>query len=422
MIAYRTSRRWFLRTGVALASACVARRIDAADARDAIYPERLSEIETSLRTAVEAGDVPGIVALVATDRDMVYEGVFGARDHANGPGMTRDTVFQVASMVKVVTSVAAMQLVEQGKLRLNDPVPNIDPALGSPQVLVGFNTTGAPQLRPARGPITLRHLLTHTAGFSYRLWDADTARYLKVTNNRPAPPRTPLMFDPGERWEYGVNLDWVGRIVETVSGKRLDRYFRDHILGPLSLADTVFIQSPQQLARQASLHVRAPNGSLVAQPPEPKPAPKIYSGGGDIYSTAPDYLTLLQMLLQGGAHKGVRILKPETVALMGQNHIGDIEVGVLRTTMPKLSNDVDLFPGVSLRWGLGHMINMQPGPDGRSAGSLTWAGLYNTYYWIDPARRIAAVFMTQVLPFADQRTLRVYRQFERGIYNSLRPV
>src|SRR6476659_2067545 len=321
MIAYRTRRRWFLRAGVALASACAARRIDVADARDALYPERWSQIDTSLRTAVETGDVPGIVALVATDREIVYEGLFGARDLANGPGMTGDTVFQVGSMIKVVTSVAAMQLVEQGKLRLNDPVPNIDPALGSPQVLVGFDTTGAPQLRPARGPITLRHLLTHTAGFSYRLWDADTARYLKVTNNRPHPTNTPLMVDPGERWGYGVTRDCVGRIVETASGARLDRYFRSHILGPLSLADTVFTPSPHQLARQASLHVRAPNGSWVAQPPERKPVPKIYSGGSDIYSTAPEYLTLLQMLLQGGAHKGVRVLKPETVALMGQNHI-----------------------------------------------------------------------------------------------------
>ena len=420
MIAYRTTRRTFLRAGIALASATGARRIDAADARDPSYAERLSEVDTLLQNAVTSGDVPGIVAMVATDRGILYEGVFGTRDIGKGPNMTRDTVFDVASMVKVVTSVAAMQLVEAGKLRLNDPVPNIDPALGAPQVLTGYNAAGAPQLRPAKGPITLRHLLTHTAGFSYRLWDADTARYLDLTNNHPGPPRTPLMFDPGERWEYGVSLDWVGRIVETVSGKRLDRYFREYILGPLGLADTVFTTTSQQFARQASLHERAADGSLVGRLPERKTAPKLYSGGGRIYSTAPDYLTFLLMLLKGGTHEGVRILTPATVALMGQNQIGDIEVGVLRTTTPRFSNDVDLFPRISLRWGFGHMINLQPGPDGRSAGSLTWAGLYNTYYWIDPTKKLAAVFMTQVRPFADARVLRLYRQFERGIYNSLK--
>jgi methyl acetate hydrolase len=168
------------------------------------------------------------------------------------------------------------------------------------------------------------------------------------------------------------------------------------------------------------VHRRKPDGSLAPQPAERQTAPQTFSGGGGIYSTAPDYLTFIRMLMHGGSLDGVRILRPETVALMGQNQIGEIAAGVLKTTTPALSNDVDFFPGISLKWGFGHMINMQPVPDGRSAGSLTWAGLFNTYYWIDPKKRIAAVFMTQLLPFADERALRVYRTFERGIYAAVR--
>jgi CubicO group peptidase (beta-lactamase class C family) len=227
------------------------------------------------------------------------------------------------------------------------------------------------------------------------------------------------MFDPGERWQYGPSIDWVGRIVESISGEPLDAYFRKHILDPLGMNDTAVVISPQQRLREASVHRRGPNGSLAPQPLERQSERQSFSGGGGIYSSGPDYLTLIRMLLQGGALDGVRILRPDTVALMGQNQIGKIEAGVLKTTTPALSNDVDFFPGISLKWGLGHMINMQPIPDGRSAGSMTWGGLLNTYYWIDPGRRIAAVFMTQVLPFADKRALRIYREFERGVYASL---
>jgi methyl acetate hydrolase len=166
-------------------------------------------------------------------------------------------------------------------------------------------------------------------------------------------------------------------------------------------------------------HLRKPDGSLAPQPLETQTTPTGFSGGGGLYSTAPDYLTLIRMLLQGGQFNGARILGAETVALMGQNQIGNIQAGVLKTTNPVLSNDVDFFPRIPLRWGLGHMINMEPGPNGRSAGSLTWAGLLNTYYWIDPSKGVAAVFMTQVLPFADRPALSLYRQFERGIYGAL---
>jgi methyl acetate hydrolase len=340
--------------------------------------------------------------------------------------MTIDTVFRIASMTKAVTSVAAMQLVEQGKLKLEDPVPEIDPALASPQVLDGFDAAGNPILRPAKGPITLRHLLTHTAGFTYEVWDANTTRYVKasgmpsMSTGKVAALRIPLEFDPGARWEYGVNIDWVGRIVEAVSGQPIDVYFREYILGPLGMKDTGFMTSDEQRSRQAIVHQRKPDGSLAPQPLETRQTPEFFSGGGALYSTAPDYLTFVQMLLHEGTCNGAQILRPETVALMGKNQIGDIPAGVMKTTNPALSNDVDFFPGIPLRWGIGSMINLVPGPNGRSAGSMTWAGLLNTYYWIDPHKRVAAVFMSQVLPFADKPALALYRRFERGVYDAVK--
>jgi CubicO group peptidase (beta-lactamase class C family) len=363
--------------------------------------------------------------LAATDNDIVYEGSFGNRRlHSESP-MTRDTVFRIASMVKPITTVAALQLVEQGKLSLDAPVPEIDPDLMAPQVLDGFDAGGLPQLRPAKRPICLRDLLTHTSGFTYRLWDAKAIRYGKSLDllrreQKARAPRTPLMFDPGERWQYGTSIDWVGRIVEAVSGEHLDSYFRRNIFDPLGMTDTAFVISSPQRHREASAHRRGLDGSPTPQPQEANAPRRSFSGGGGIYSSAPDYLTFIRMLLRGGALDGARILRPETVALMGENQIGAIDVGVLRSTVSSLSNDVNLLPAGGCKWGFGHMINTRQVPGGRQAGSLTWGGLLNTYYWIDPGRRIAAVFMTQVLPFADERTLRLYRRFEQGIYASVK--
>jgi CubicO group peptidase (beta-lactamase class C family) len=379
-------------------------------------------IDGVLAEGVNAGEVPGVVAAAASDSGILYEGAFGQRDIAAGPAMTLDTVFRIASMTKAITSVAAMQLVEAAKLTLDDPVPAIDPALSSPQVLDGFSAAGEPILRPARRPITLRHLLTHTAGFTYEMWNARMRRYVDATgtpmvmSGRVAALRRPLCFEPGERWEYGINIDWVGRIVEAVSDQSLDVYLRDHILEPLGMRDTGFVASPAQRARQALVHQRQADGSLEPQPlPEPF-TPEFYAGGGGLVSTARDYLAFLQMLLQDGALGGTRILKPKTVAVMNRNHIGELQAGIMKTNAPALSNDVDFFPGMPVRWGLGYMINMQPGPNGRSTGSLTWAGLFNSYYWIDPGRRVTGVILMQILPFADSRAVALYGRFERGVY------
>jgi methyl acetate hydrolase len=326
---------------------------------------RSGELDAALKKSVEAADVPGVVAMAATAQSVIYQGAFGVRGAGAAAKMSDNTVFRIASMIKLLTSVAAMQLVEAGKLGLDDPAERLDPTLASQQVLLGFDEKGAPQLRPAQKPITLRNLLSHTSGLSYQLWDANLARYLKRSRNDPALPRMPLMFDPDTGWAYGGSLDRVGRMVEVVSGKTLDRYFRDHICVPLGMKDTAFVITEQQRAREASLHFRKVDGTLVRQPIEKRTPPKVFSGGGGIYSTAPDYLTLLQALLNGGNLAGKAILRPETVALMSANQIGNIEAGVMKTTNPALSNDVDFFPGVRLRWGLGHMINLDPVREGR---------------------------------------------------------
>ena len=385
-----------------------------------------SQVDAVLRRAVDAREVAGVVAMAATDKGLLYEGAAGRRALDQPDAMTLDSVFRIASMTKAITSVAAMQLVEQGKLKLEEPVPDIDPTLGSPQVLEGFDPSGAPRLRPAKRPITLRHLLTHTAGFGYDMWDPNVGRYLKAaavparSTGQVASIRVPLVFDPGEKWEYGINTDWVGRLVEAMSGMPLDVYFRDRIFTPLGMRDSGFVTTAEQRARQARLHLRQPDGSLIPQPLEPPAtAAEFWSGGGPLYSTGRDYLQFLQMLLNQGSWNGARLLRPETVALMEQNHTGAIPAGILKTENPALSNDVDLFPGAQIRWGLGFMLNVDAGPNGRSAGTVSWGGIFNTYYWLDRTRRVTGLIMTQVLPFADRRVLALYGRFERAIYEAL---
>lgn len=416
----RLTRRDALLRTAGLAAASLVPAVPLAGATAVAHkPVQGEEIDAALQAKVAARDIPGVVAMAANETSIVYQGAFGARNMAAAVPMSSDTVFRIASMVKLLTSVAALQLVEQGRLKLDEPAANIDPTLTASLVLTGFDAKGAPQLRPVHTPITLRHLLTHTSGFSYPLWDPNVISYNKAARGKPQWPRRPLMFEPGTKWAYGGSLDNVGRLVEIASGQNLDRYFNDNITGPLGMNDTAFVITEKQRARQASLHVRDAHGKLLPQALEKPTAPTAFSGGGGIYSTAPDYLTLLQALLNGGNLRGTRILRPESVASMAVNQIGNLEIGVMRTTNPALSNDVDLLLGVRLKWGLGHMINATPVANGRKAGSLTWAGLFNTYYWIDPATKIAGVIMMQILPFVDKQALVAYRQFERGIYHAL---
>jgi methyl acetate hydrolase len=380
------------------------------------------QIDSVLRSAVEAREVPGVVALAASDKGAIYDGAFGVRDLNAGGAMTGDTVFRIASMTKAITSVAAMQLVEQGKLGLDEPVPPVDPALNAPQVLEGFDAAGQPRLRPAKRPITLRHLLTHTAGFTYEWSNPNTQRYVQTTgmlsgsSGKLAALRQPLAFDPGDKWEYGINIDWVGRIVETVSGQPLGDYLRDKICAPLGMSDTGFAPTAEQRARLATVHQRQADGTLVPTAYDFPIDPEFHNGGGALYSTGRDYLTFLRMLLHDGELNGQRVLRPQTVALINQNQIGDLQAGRLPSLMPERAHDFELFPGMAVRWGLAYMLNSAPGPDGRSVNSLSWAGIFNSYYWLDPARRVAGVILSQFLPFADPAMLRLYGRFERGVY------
>jgi methyl acetate hydrolase len=380
------------------------------------------EIDRALRAGVEAGDAPGAVALAISGSDTAYEGAFGRRELGKDAAMTPDTVFWIASMTKAVTCAAAMQLVEDGKLELDAPIAPILPALASPQVLEGFEASGAPRLRPAKSAITLRHLMTHTAGFCYDIWNPAMARYAEHAKIPPILScehralEMPLVNDPGERWEYGINIDFVGKAVEAVSGQRLDAYLREHIFEPLGMGDTGFRLRPDQRERLAGMHARQTDGSLEPIPFEMPQDPEFHMGGGGLYGTAHDYGAFLRMLLNQGRANGEAVLRPETVALMARNHIGDLEVGPMRSNAPASSNDVDLYPGMSKKWGLSFLINGDRTAEGRSAGSLAWAGLANTYFWVDPTRRIAGVILMQLLPFADPRALGLFSHFERAVY------
>lgn len=385
-------------------------------------------IDRILQSAIDAGDVPGVVALAASDRGVFYRGAFGRREIGSGPSITTDTIFRIASMTKAVTSVAALQLVEQEKLALDEPIGRVLPELAAPLVLDGFAASGKPRLRPAKRPITLRHLLTHTAGFGYEMLNAELIRYIAATHTpststgKLASLRLPLLFDPGERWQYGINTDWLGRAIETASGQPLDDYFREHIFDPLDMDDSAFVLDPDQSARLVRVHRRKPDGSLEAIEVDiPPRKPEFWGGGGALYSTGPDYMRFLQMLLGGGEFDGARVLRPETVREIGRNQIGDLPAGTMRTAMPERTQDFALFPEGSCRWGLANMINTEPGPNGRSAGSLSWGGIFNTYYWVDPAKRVAAVILTQILPFADAHALALYGVFERAVYDALEP-
>jgi methyl acetate hydrolase len=332
--------------------------------------------------------------------------------------MTPDTVCWIASMTKPVTAVAAMQLVERGVLALDQEVGGVLSELASPLVLEGFAPDGAAKLRPARHPITLRHLLTHTAGFSYDIWNGELKRYLQQAG--PGQGRhTVLVCDPGDRWEYGIGTDWLGWVVEAASGLSLEAYFRTHIFAPLGMDDTSFLVGDAQHSRLAARYLRREDGTLEPVAFRLPRDLKVFWGGGGLYSTARDYLIFLRMLLDGGQFGGVRLLRPETVALMGQNQIGSLPAGRMRSFIAESSNDVDFFPGMEQRWGLGFLINTERAPAGRSAGSLAWGGLCNTYFWIDPSRQVSGLMMTQILPFADGPVLRLFRTFERAVYDVL---
>jgi CubicO group peptidase (beta-lactamase class C family) len=384
-----------------------------------------AQIDQILREKTEAKEIPGVVAVAARGNETIYQGAFGKRDLSKDDAMTLDSVFWIASMTKAVTTAGAMQLVEQGKLDLDAAIGKLLPDLASPQVLEGFDAKGEPKLRPAKGAITLRQLMTHTAGFCYNMWNGDMAVYLDktgipaITTCKNDALKTPIMSDPGTRWEYGTNIDFVGKAIEATSGKRLDAYLRDHLFAPLGMNDTSFKISDAMRKRLVGMHARGEDGSLASIPFELEQEPEFHMGGGGLYSTAGDYIKFCQMILNKGKGNGNQVLKAETVATMGQNHIGDLNMPKLTSVAPMYTNDVDLYPDMVKKWGLSFLINTAKTPEGRSPGSLAWAGLANTYYWIDPSRDVCGVILMQLLPFADSKCLDAFAGFERGIYAGL---
>jgi len=322
-------------------------------------------------------------------------------------------------MTKAVTTVAALQLVEQGKVDLHEPVSRHLPALATLDVLEGFDESGHPHLRPAKTPVTLHHLLTHTSGFCYDTWDGGMFRYSSQASGLPARPG-PLMFEPGGRWQYGQGVDWAGRLVEALSGATLEQYFQEHILQPLGMHDTGYILPAEKFSRLVSRYHRDSAGVLQQDERKLPARPSTFSGGGGLYSTAADYIRFMQMILNrgvGGDNR--RLLQARTVESMMVNQIGALTAGKMKSFRPESSSDVDIQPGHSEKWGLGFLINTTAYDRGRSAGSLAWAGLFNTFYWIDPKRRACAVILMQFLPFVDREAVGLLNDFETSLYRHL---
>jgi methyl acetate hydrolase len=373
------------------------------------------KLQDILDKAVAAGHAPGLCAGVVT-RDgepvLARAGVRGVEDPAP---MTADALFTIASCSKAVTSVAAMQLVERGLIGLDEPVGRHLPLLENPRVLTGFDADGAAITRPARGAITLRHLLTHTSGHAYDFTSADMARYLTangIVMMSESEPDAPLLFDPGSAWHYGTGIDWAARLVQAVSGKRFDTFVRDNILAPLAMTDTVYFPDAEQSARKAGVQIKTAPGAFAAMPMAMPSTPHFYMGGAGLYSTICDYLKFLHMLLLHGAP----LLQRETFDLMMQNHIGALDAGPFRSANPILSRDFEPLSGIARGHGLAGLLNLERVPGGRGAGSTAWAGIANCYYWADPSAGVAGALMAQVLPFADPDIMATFDEIERTAY------
>ncbi len=365
-----------------------------------------TDIDRLLRTAVEQKSVPMVVAMVADARGVVYE-------HATGA--SKDTIFRIASMTKPVTSVAVMQLVETGKVKLDEPATTYLPEFAAVRVLDGGTR------RPPKNPITVRHLLTHTAGFGYEFMNS---QLLELVSKKEVPSvmaggegflKAPLLFDPGTRWEYGINTDWLGKLVERVSGQSLEVYFREKIFDPLGMSDSFFNVPPNKQARLAIQFVRK-DKTLAQQPAGPVPPSEFFAGGSGLHSTASDYVKFIQALLAGGQVGQRRILSSESVAMMGKNQIGDLTIRPVASVIPEFARDGASLPGALDKFGLGFALNSGTVGTARGVNTMSWAGIFNTFFWIDREKQIGAVVMTQMLPFLDPGAQQLIEDFDRAVY------
>ena len=377
-----------------------------------------------LSGVVAAGTgVPGVVAVATNREGNLYEGAAGVRTLGGTEPMAYDSIFAIFSTTKAITGTVALKLVEDGALDLDAPARLYAPEIGSLQVIDGFDPAGAPRLRAPRREITTRMLLLHTAGFGYDFFN-ETYNRLATDHGQPsvitssaAALRTPLLFDPGERWEYGSNIDWAGQVVEGITGRRLGAVMKDMVFDPLAMTDTAFTLSPSMLGRLATMHARDPEGVLTPMTDFLLPQePEVHMGGHGLYSTALDYTKFIRMWLNDGMGPRGRVLKPETVRMAEQNGLGNLKITGLPGVIPSLSNAAEFFPGMPKSWGLTFMINEEDAPTGRPAGALAWAGLANLYYWIDRRNGVGGYWATQILPFVDQASVQGYLDFETAVY------
>ena len=363
--------------------------------------------------------IPAVAAMVATSDRVVWSGASGTRDSESGVPVRPDSIFSIASMTKAITTTAALQLVERGLIALDEPVSKHLPPFENPDLLTGFDAAGKPVLRPCNKAVTLKHLLTHTSGLVYDIWDRDLLRYEGYVKGTPAERKrpAPLLFEPDARWEYGTGLDWTGRLIETVTGLTLEDYFQRNILQPLGMADTSYILPAAKFDRLVNSYNRKPDGLLKEEPRTPPSPPKAFNGGGGLYSTPQDYIRFMQMILRRGrGDRKQQILRPATVDMMATNQIGSLSAGKLKTARPEESCDVDFHKGATDKWGYGFLINTTAYDGRRSAGSLAWAGIRNTFFWIDPRRSLCGTVMMQFLPFCDPQAVGLLSDVERAVY------
>ncbi|CAN5400647.1 1,4-butanediol diacrylate esterase [Rhodococcus sp. ADH] len=390
-------------------------------ARKPLSKQRLDDV---LARATQGADrVPGVVAMITDREGNIYEGAAGERTLGHGEPMTLDTTFALFSTTKAITGTAVLQCVEEGLLDLDAPAATYVPDIGELKVLDGFDAGGNPVLREPKRDITTRMLLLHTAGFGYDFFNESYNR-LSQEHGQPsvitcskAALTTPLLFDPGEKWEYGTNIDWAGQVVESIRGQRLGDVMRQRIFEPLEMADTAFTMSPSMKDRLAPIHQRESDGSLTPLIGFELPAePEVHMGGHGLHGTVGDYMKFIRMWLNDGAGTSGRVLSSETVAAAVQNGLEGQHVGLLPGVLPTLSNDAEFFPGVPKGWAYSFMTNEEVAPTGRPAGSLAWAGLANLYYWIDRQTGVGGFWATQILPFADAGSINGYLEFETAVY------
>lgn len=371
--------------------------------------------------------VPGVVAGLTTDRETIYLDAAGVRSVDAEQPMTTDTTFAIFSTTKAITATTALQLVESGDLDLDAPAKTYAPAIGELQVIDGFDDAGQPILRAPASDITTRQLLLHTAGFAYDFFN-ETYQRLATDHGQPsivgatmASLTTPLLFDPGTEWEYGTNMDWCGLVVEGITGKRLGEVMAERVFTPLGMTSSSFQLTDDLNSRRATMHQREADDSLRPLHDFVPPAePEVHMGGHGLISTVGDYLKFIRMwLADGRSDSGEQVLRPETVAMAEQNHLGDLKVKMLPGVDPALSNDAEFFPGQSKSWSFSFMVNDEDAPTGRPAGSLGWAGLANLYYWIDRCNHIGGYWATQIFPFADPASVGGYLDMETAVYRAL---